>query len=356
MTISNLTPNDASPSDTLFQAAASQSAIAAAGPPLTSSQQLHQAYIYALNQLQAKAMPEQVEERIVVGGLARSTANALMKTLLATRRQADRVTGRNIMITGSLWIIGGLVITLGGLALARERGGSYYILWGAVIIGALQFIRGLNQFLRNAPARSTWDAQSEIDPLMVGNDYVWPMPKQNKSAWLGIIAFLGLIAVLSFTSLGPPLIDKSAAQLNLTAAELGDQFELVEETGLDAAAAKDLRDGNTRVFTQGDLNVVSKVIIGNNRWADDPADLLKIVEDSTSSAAPEWGEITPVNLGQRAALRSISVTTPAENRTGYLLAFIQKNAIVLLTETADASHVLSETVLSHARIIEGRVR
>ena len=52
------------------------------------------------------------------------------------------------MLFGALWCVGGLVVTIGGYVLAAKNGGgSYMIFWGAVIFGAIQFFRGLAQWL-----------------------------------------------------------------------------------------------------------------------------------------------------------------------------------------------------------------
>jgi hypothetical protein len=49
-----------------------------------------------------------------------------------------------------MWIGGiicliGLVVTIGSCMLAGEGGGRYYIAWGAIVWGGIQFFRGLSQ-------------------------------------------------------------------------------------------------------------------------------------------------------------------------------------------------------------------
>ncbi len=344
---------------TTFQVGAPQSIVAVTTPQFTQAEQVHQAYLYALNQLQAKADPQQVEEQLVVSGLARSTVSALMNTLLVTRRQADRAAGRHNMLIGGLWIVGGLVITLVGQTLAQERGGSYYILWGAVIIGAILFVRGLGQFLNNAPARSTLEAQPEIDPLMAKNNYVWPMPKQKKSSWLGVIAFLALMAMLSLSSLGTPLINKSAAQVNLTAADLGSEFLRTDEGGPEAFNDKDLRDANIRTLTGDNTIVRSTVLIWNKRSGDSPNALLAAFDKpirQDASVPVSFGSPHAVSIGKQGALESFQFKTNGRKMHGHLLTFIRENVVVLVLEIGPKGGVTEDLIQSHARLIDKRLQ
>lgn len=52
------------------------------------------------------------------------------------------------MISGILWFAGGLTITLVTYALA-EGGGWYFIFFGAIIFGFIDFVRGLIGWLHN---------------------------------------------------------------------------------------------------------------------------------------------------------------------------------------------------------------
>ncbi len=53
--------------------------------------------------------------------------------------------GRRNMLFGGMWFVGGLIVTLGTMAMVSEGGGRFVIAWGAVIWGAIQFIRGKTQ-------------------------------------------------------------------------------------------------------------------------------------------------------------------------------------------------------------------
>lgn len=53
------------------------------------------------------------------------------------------------MVVGGLWCVGGIVVTAVSYSSA-EPGGTYIITWGAVLFGAIQFLKGFFQLLRTA--------------------------------------------------------------------------------------------------------------------------------------------------------------------------------------------------------------
>jgi hypothetical protein len=342
-----------------FQSATA-SATADAVPALTQAEQLQQSYLFALTQLKSKTPPDQVEAQLIASGVTAPTSRALVGTLQATRRQVERETGRRTMLIGGLWTVGGLVITLLGQSLVNERGGSYYILWGAVILGALQFVGGLRQFLANAPAQWSNGAQPEVDPVMAASGYVWPLPPQNKLAWVGVVIFLGIMALLSFSSLGPPLIDKAAAQVNLTAADVGSGFTLAEDSGTEDLSDDDLRDVSRRVLQSEDSFIQATVLVWKQRVGDSPLALLmafdKQIRQDTSVAAKFDAPHTVAVGSQSGALESFQLTAQGRTTQGYLLAFIRDNVMVLVLEIGLPGTVSEQQILSHAQLIDQRLQ
>jgi hypothetical protein len=63
--------------------------------------------------------------------------------------QIRRIASRK-MLFGGLWCVGGTAVTLGTYeaAAAGNGHGGYVVAWGAVIFGAIQFVRGLILYLR----------------------------------------------------------------------------------------------------------------------------------------------------------------------------------------------------------------
>ena len=47
------------------------------------------------------------------------------------------------VLVGLLWLIGGIVVTAVSYSAVSETGGTYFVFWGAVVFGGLQFLRGL---------------------------------------------------------------------------------------------------------------------------------------------------------------------------------------------------------------------
>jgi hypothetical protein len=50
------------------------------------------------------------------------------------------------MIFGAIWCIGGILVTAITYSQATQSGGTYYVTWGAIIFGGIQFIQGLIQY------------------------------------------------------------------------------------------------------------------------------------------------------------------------------------------------------------------
>jgi hypothetical protein len=60
-----------------------------------------------------------------------------------------RADGGKNMIIGALWCVGGILVTAitYNMAANDSHGGSYFVAYGAVIFGGIQFFKGLLQFL-----------------------------------------------------------------------------------------------------------------------------------------------------------------------------------------------------------------
>jgi DNA-binding CsgD family transcriptional regulator len=70
------------------------------------------------------------------------------------------------MLYGALWCIAGIIVTTSTYSSASSGGGTYYICWGAILFGFLQFMQGLFQFL-TAPDEATQGSQEikEVETL-----------------------------------------------------------------------------------------------------------------------------------------------------------------------------------------------
>lgn len=68
------------------------------------------------------------------------------ETRLKMVPEAMKTVGKRNMLYGGLWCVGGTVATVATYAAASSGGGSYFVAWGAMVFGGIQFVKGLYQF------------------------------------------------------------------------------------------------------------------------------------------------------------------------------------------------------------------
>ncbi|MFW6169074.1 MAG: hypothetical protein ACODAD_01200 [Planctomycetota bacterium] len=103
-------------------------------------------YAFAAEQMKNGASSMKTEEMLVEKGLDKEAAVAVVANLRRMRSEALRSAGRNNMMYGALWCIVGTVVTVVTYsAAASGGGGTYVVAWGAIVFGAIQFLRGLTQ-------------------------------------------------------------------------------------------------------------------------------------------------------------------------------------------------------------------
>jgi hypothetical protein len=130
------------------------------------------AYAFAAKLLEEGTPPAEVRRRLLELGLDEKTASTFLTDLIQAREgvraefvghgraggslteceaQALREAGNKNMLYGALWFFGGLIVTLLTFT-AAQGGGRYVIAWGAVVFGAIQFMRGYSQASGALPA------------------------------------------------------------------------------------------------------------------------------------------------------------------------------------------------------------
>ena len=80
----------------------------------------------------------EIEARLKQQGFSSTVAAA------AVSRAIDWSAARKDMTVGGVVFIAGVVITVGSMALVGS-GGTYVLVWGAIVFGAIQFMRGYSQ-------------------------------------------------------------------------------------------------------------------------------------------------------------------------------------------------------------------
>jgi hypothetical protein len=68
-------------------------------------------------------------------------------TSITRRDPVTKKTGTTNMLVGGAFFLVGLIITIASYSSVSSSGGTYYLCWGAIIFGAVQFVQGLIQFL-----------------------------------------------------------------------------------------------------------------------------------------------------------------------------------------------------------------
>jgi len=59
---------------------------------------------------------------------------------------SDAQSGQRMMISGAIWLVGGLVVTVASYTLASSAGGGRFVLaYGSVIYGIAQIFRGMSR-------------------------------------------------------------------------------------------------------------------------------------------------------------------------------------------------------------------
>jgi WD40 repeat protein len=108
----------------------------------------------------------------------------------------------NIAI-GIVLIIVGAVVTFGTYAMVSQKGGHYYIAWGAAVIGAWRVILGVYQIVR---ASFTAEGRASLRSAL------WPSNSVGRIARLGLVVLAGgagwLFAPEAWTSFSPSSLHK----------------------------------------------------------------------------------------------------------------------------------------------------
>jgi len=72
------------------------------------------------------------------------------ETRIQVVAEGAKAAARKKMLRGGLWCVVGIAVTAGTYSLASP-GGTYFVTWGAIVFGGIQFFQGMYQFL-SAPA------------------------------------------------------------------------------------------------------------------------------------------------------------------------------------------------------------
>ncbi|MBQ9253202.1 MAG: sel1 repeat family protein [Bacteroidales bacterium] len=100
---------------------------------------------YIIERLKAGISNDTIVQELIDGGLPKEYAIKKVPDVEnITKGNIDNKTdGKNDMLYGALWCIGGTIATFISYNSVSESGGRYIIWWGAIVFGGIQFFKGL---------------------------------------------------------------------------------------------------------------------------------------------------------------------------------------------------------------------
>jgi hypothetical protein len=113
---------------------------------------IDEAYIYVQRELHKGCRPVDIRRSLIQAGHSESQADTILETVMrpppphpnpAEAMYAGAGANNNMAIGGIVFLIG-MVITVGS-CMAAQGGGTYYLAYGAIIWGGIQFFRGALQ-------------------------------------------------------------------------------------------------------------------------------------------------------------------------------------------------------------------
>ncbi len=113
---------------------------------LTQEQQqsVQQIYNFAANlMVKEQRTAFDVREILIEKGLSEEVASHIVDTLQEQIADAKKKRAGKDALYGGLWFFGGILVTVLTYASASNGGGTYFVAWGAIIFGGIQFFRGI---------------------------------------------------------------------------------------------------------------------------------------------------------------------------------------------------------------------
>ena len=105
------------------------------------TEDVNQIYGYAANLLvNEKRNSIEVKNALMEKGLSEDGAFTIVTNLEDQISRAKRDRANKDMLYGALWCVGGIIATVANIG---------FIFWGAILFGAIQFIKGLVNFFNS---------------------------------------------------------------------------------------------------------------------------------------------------------------------------------------------------------------
>jgi hypothetical protein len=104
----------------------------------------NQNYTYAANLMvhQDKNWYE-VKEALMARGVDEQQATTIIDNVESEIAEAHKAKANKDMLWGAVWCVGGIIVTAATYSAASNGGGRYFVAWGAILFGGIQFIKGV---------------------------------------------------------------------------------------------------------------------------------------------------------------------------------------------------------------------
>ena len=112
--------------------------------PDQSLQPTQETYNYAAQLLVTqKRSAQDVKNVLLQQGYSQESANTVVDALVKTMADNGKKKASSDMKIGAAVCIIGIIVTVVTYDMVKNKGGTYFVAYGAIIFGAIQFLRGL---------------------------------------------------------------------------------------------------------------------------------------------------------------------------------------------------------------------
>lgn len=103
------------------------------------------AYNHADELMASGISNDKIKSDLMERGLTSEMADSVVSSLVGAVKEAKQDQAKKNILYGALWCIGGIAITV-GTYMAASDGGTYFVTYGAIVIGGFQILQGAYQY------------------------------------------------------------------------------------------------------------------------------------------------------------------------------------------------------------------
>ena len=109
---------------------------------------MDEVYDVARKHVRKGSSREEIIAMLIAGGISQKAAESVVKNIVLMRSDSRGSGGPGMknMMVGGLCCIAGTAVTFITYQMAAN-GGVYFVAWGAILFGGIQFFRGLTEYM-----------------------------------------------------------------------------------------------------------------------------------------------------------------------------------------------------------------